>query len=45
MDLTKGRINLISKISKKECAIKGPFQIYNNKREIIGTEVSIILAL
>jgi len=45
MDLTKGRIDLISKVSKKECAIKGPFQIYNKKREIAGTEVSIIIAL
>ena len=45
MDLTKVRINLISKISKKDCAIKGPYQIYNKKKEIAGTEVSIILTL
>ena len=45
MDLTKGRINLISKVSKKDCAIKGPYQIYNKKKEIAGTEVSIVLTL
>ena len=45
MELTKGRINLISKVSKKDCAIKGPYQIYNEKKEIAGTEVSIILSL
>jgi ligand-binding sensor domain-containing protein len=45
MDLTKGRINLISKVSKKACAIKGPYQIYDKNKEIAGTEVSIILTL
>ena len=45
MDLTKGRIDLISKVSKKDCAIKGPYQIYNSTKEVAGTEVSIILTL
>lgn len=45
MELTKARIKLISKISNKDCAIKGPYQIYNKKREVAGTEVSIILTL
>ncbi|MGB0882570.1 MAG: ligand-binding sensor domain-containing protein [Vicingaceae bacterium] len=45
MELTKGRIKLISKTSNKDCAIKGPYQIYNEKREVAGTEVSIILTL
>lgn len=45
MDLTKGRINLISKVSKKDCAIKGPYQIYDKNKQIAGTEVSIILTL
>ncbi len=45
MELTKGRINLISKISNKDCAIKGPYQIYNKNNEVAGTEVSIIISL
>jgi len=45
MELTKSRIKLISKISNKDCAIKGPYQIYNENREIAGTEVSIVLTL
>ena len=45
MELTKSRIKLISKISNKDCAIKGPCQIYNEKHKISGTEVSIILTL
>ena len=45
MELTKGRIKLISKISNKDCAIRGPYQVYNEKREVAGTEVSIILTL
>ena len=45
MQLTKGRVDLVSKISNKECSIEGPTQIYNEKNEIIGTKVSIILTL
>jgi ligand-binding sensor domain-containing protein len=45
MELTKGRINLISKISNKDCAIKGPYQVYDENNEVAGTEVSIILTL
>jgi ligand-binding sensor domain-containing protein len=45
MKLTKGRVNLLSKISNKDSAIRGPYQIYNEKNEIAGTEVSIILSL
>lgn len=45
MELTKDRIRLVSKISNKDCAIKGPYQIYNDKKEVAGTEVSIILTL
>jgi len=34
MELTKGRIELVSKMSNKDCSIKGPFQIYDeNKAE------------
>lgn len=45
MELTKGRIELVSKISNKDCSIEGPTQIYNEKNEIAGTKVSIILTL
>ncbi|MCB0401285.1 MAG: histidine kinase [Flavobacteriales bacterium] len=45
MELTKGRINLISKISQKDCAIKGPYQIYDQNKKVAGTEVSIVISL
>jgi len=45
MELTKGRIKLISKTSNIDCAIRGPYQVYSQKREVAGTEVSIILTL
>ena len=45
MQLTKGRIDLISKVSNRDCAIKGPYQIYNSNNEVAGTEVSIVLTL
>ena len=45
MELTKGRIELVSKMSNKECSIQGPNQVYNEKNEITGTKVSIILSL
>ncbi len=45
MELTKGRIELISKISNKGCSIEGPMQVYNEKNEIAGTKVSIIISL
>jgi len=45
MELTKGRINLASKISHKKCVIDGPKQIFDEQHKIIGTKVSIILSL
>jgi ligand-binding sensor domain-containing protein len=45
MKLTKSRIELIGKISNKECSVEGPKQIYNEKNEIAGTKVSIIISL
>lgn len=45
MALTKGRINLLSKISNNSCYIKGPYQIYNNDGSVAGTEVTIIINL
>lgn len=45
MALTKGRINLLSKMSKKSCYVQGPYQIYEKDGSIAGTEVSIIINL
>lgn len=45
MALTKGRITLLSKISKKSCYVQGPYQIYEKDGAIAGTEVSIIINL
>jgi len=45
MALTKGRINLLSKITSKMCYVQGPFQIYNKDKSVAGTEVSIIINL
>jgi len=45
MQLTKGRIDLMSKISNKECYIEGPTQLYDKKRKSIGTKVSIVIGL
>ena len=44
MELTKNRIELISKISNKECSVKGPFQIEKNNK-ILGTQVTITITL
>ncbi|MCB9336083.1 MAG: histidine kinase [Flavobacteriales bacterium] len=45
MALTKGRINLLSKITNKKCFVQGPFQIYHQDGSVAGTEVSIIINL
>ena len=34
MELTKGRINLISRISNKDCAIRGPYQVYDKNKNV-----------
>ncbi|MBV6485114.1 MAG: hypothetical protein KFKLKKLM_01667 [Flavobacteriales bacterium] len=45
MELTKGRINLINRITSKKCFIKGPYQIYDATKKVAGTEVSITIEL
>lgn len=45
MELTKGRINLINRITSKKCFIKGPYQIYDVNKKVAGTEVSITIKL
>lgn len=44
MELTKGRINLINRITDKSCFVKGPYQIYEDKK-VAGTEVSITIKI
>ena len=44
MDLTKNRIELISKISNKACSVTGPFQLEENNK-VLGTQVTIIITL
>lgn len=44
MELTKNRIELISKISNKECTVKGPFQLEENNK-VLGTQVTITITL
>lgn len=45
MELTKGRINLINRITTRSCFVKGPYQIYDNTKKVAGTEVSITIEL
>lgn len=45
MELTKGRINLINRITDKSCFVKGPYQIYDADKNVAGTEVSITIKL
>lgn len=45
MELTKGRINLINRITDKSCFVKGPYQIYDAAKNVAGTEVSITIKL
>lgn len=44
MELTKNRIELISKISNQECSINGPYQIEKNNK-VLGTQVTITITL
>ena len=43
MKLIKGRIDLVSKLSNKQCLIDGPKQIYDKDNNVSGTTVSIII--
>lgn len=45
MELTKGRISLHSKLSKRSCIVQGPYQIYEKNGDVAGTEVSILINL
>jgi ligand-binding sensor domain-containing protein len=45
MELTKGRINLINRITSRSCFVKGPYQIYDATKKVAGTEVAITIEL
>lgn len=45
MEITNGRINLLRKITQSELAVKGPFDIKNDKNECVGTRVEIVLPI
>jgi len=44
MELTKNRIELISKISNKACSVTGPYQL-NKNNKVLGTQVTILITL
>lgn len=44
MSLTKGRIDLMSKMSNRDCFMEGPKQIYDQNNKVSGTFVSIVLS-
>lgn len=45
MEITSGRINLLRKLTKSELAVKGPFDVKNDKNEHISTRVEIVLPI
>lgn len=45
MEITNGRINLLRKMTNSEMAVKGPFDLKNEKGETIGTRVEILLPI
>ena len=45
MELTKGRVELISRMTEKECFIEGPQQVNDDQGKGIGTRVSIVISL
>ncbi len=45
MEITNGRINLLRDITKSELAVKGPFDVKNEKNETTGTRVEIVLPI
>jgi len=45
MELIKGRVNLVSKITNNKCYIIGPDEIYDKNKSVKGTKVTIIISL
>lgn len=45
MEITNGRINLLRKITHSDLAVKGPFDVKNERGETTGTRVEIVLPI
>ncbi len=45
MEITNGRINLLKTITNSGLAVKGPFDVKNEKNESTGTRVEIVLPI
>lgn len=45
MEITSGRINLLRAMTNSEMAVKGPFDVKNERNETIGTRVEIVLPI
>lgn len=45
MEITSGRINLLRAMTNSELAVKGPFDVKNDKGETIGARVEIVLPI
>lgn len=45
MEITNGRINLLRAITNTELAVKGPFDVKNEKNETTGARVEIVLPI
>jgi ligand-binding sensor domain-containing protein len=45
MEITNGRINLLRAITNTELAVKGPFDVKNEKGETTGARVEIVLPI
>ncbi|MEO5643358.1 MAG: two-component regulator propeller domain-containing protein [Bacteroidia bacterium] len=45
VEITNGRINLLKTITNSELAVKGPFDVKNERGETTGTRVEIVLPI
>jgi streptogramin lyase len=45
MEITNGRINLLRAITNSELAVKGPFDVKNERNETTGARVEIVLPI
>jgi sensor histidine kinase YesM len=45
MEITTGRINLLKAMTNSDLAVKGPFDVKNEKGETTGTRVEIVLPI
>lgn len=45
MEITSGRINLLRQMTKSDLAVKGPFDVKNERGETIGARVEIVLPI